>query len=67
MDNEEIQREDQRRIKAQLPKSARGRGEEEWVRMREIVVKEATEVCGKTSAKVREKGTPWWNYRVKQP
>ena len=55
----------QERIRKQLPKDETRNGEEEWSRLRNTLVNVATEVCGKTSGKVREKETPWWNEKVK--
>lgn len=55
----------QDRIKGQLPTDNVESGEVEWTRFKNTLIKEAIEVCGKTSARVREKETPWWNERVR--
>lgn len=60
-ETQEIYRE---KIKTQLPKDEGKDIEEEWKRFKQALVKAAEETCGRTSAKVRDKETPWWNERI---
>lgn len=66
LDKNDKRTEYQNRISQKLPKCATRSGDEEWKHFRDSLVNEAIEVCGKTSSRVKDKETPWWNGKVKQ-
>ncbi|XP_022188445.1 uncharacterized protein LOC111047087 [Nilaparvata lugens] len=65
LDKVEKRTEFRARIVEQLPRGAIGDVEAEWNTFKTCLVETATKVCGKTSEKVRDKETKWWNDRVR--
>ena len=53
-------------LQEQLPRTDIGNVEQEWENFKRAFVNSAKKTCGRTSGKVREKATKWWNDRVKE-
>lgn len=61
-----VQEEFQERLKQQIPVTEVGSVEEEWANFKKAFVSTEESVCGRTSTRVKEKETPWWNEEVRK-